>query len=105
MELEKAAVLLKWPNGGDTVDLTPAIPFNIGDWRKMKAHGIDVMKLGTVGLDLDQIVNILHYACKKATGNPQFPLSKLEELHLGDPQIRGALDAISGVVERPDPSG
>src|SRR5690606_10318849 len=85
------------------LDLTEVLPFTIGDWRVMKGKfSIDVLKMGSVGLDIDQIANLIHHACRKV--DPQIKLPEIEELHLGDPQIKDVLDAISGVVQQ-DPSG
>lgn len=103
-ETEKATggCALTWKDG-QSLDLSPGLPFTIGDWRIMKAkHGIDVMKMATNGLDLDQVVNLIHHACNKVQKG--FPLSRVEELYLGDQQIKGTLDAISGLPVA-DPSG
>lgn len=92
---------------GRLVNLGLAVPLKVGDWRKLAAAGVDVVKLssgtGTTRFGVEEMAVIAQYVVRKA--DPSFDPSFVDELdmeELGDIVGRCmSANAKAGKVDRP----
>jgi len=86
---------------GKRADLAAALPFTIGDWKAIKkATGVDVMKMGSAGLGVDEVSGMVAHAFAKA--NPEITTEDVDGLAL--PDILEAMQAINGRANEADPT-
>lgn len=61
-------VKAEWTIGGKTFRPLDHLPFKIKDWKSLSARGVDVMRIGTKGIGLDDAQNIVLTLCDKVGG-------------------------------------
>lgn len=74
--------------GGKTIDLREGLPMSVGDWKKLKKSGVDIMRLRSESLELDHVTAILGVVVAKVDSSvtaeaiDDLPLKRMATLAL-----------------------
>ena len=81
---------------GKSINLKPALPLVLKDWRELEEKGIDPNSLssGKVSQMIGLVFHVLHKA------DPTVTIDDIESLAITDPAIQGVINSINDQEEQ-----